>query len=62
MTVSRSAEWRANAASTRDLPFGLNFRILALLSSGEGVRRMSPFFSNRSTAAVIEPSASGTLD
>lgn len=62
MTVSRSAAWRVNAASTTDLPFGLNFSILALLSSDDGVRRMSPLSSNRSTAAVIEPSASGTLD
>ena len=62
MAVSRSAAWRVNAASTTDLPFGLNFRILALLSRGDGVRRSSPFSSNRSTAAVIEPSASGTLD
>ena len=62
MAVSRSAAWRVNAASTIALPFGLSFSTLALLSSGDGVRRMSPFFSNRSTAAVIEPSASGTLD
>ena len=54
MTVSSSVAWRVNAASTTDLPLGLNFSILALLSSDDGVRRMSPLSSNRSTAAVIE--------